>query len=367
MDTVTLIESAPALGIDRIGVCDVQPFEDVRRELERRKAEGLSDRLGFTFTDPDRSTDITVSLPWARSLVVAARAYVPESGQPGPVRAGTGRIARFATDDHYQPLREALHTVASGLRAEGHRAEVLVDDNRLVDRGAAVRAGIGWWGKNTMVLTHRFGPWILLGSVATSADLEPTPPDERTCGSCSACLPACPTGALVAPGVLDARRCIAALLQQRGSLPIELREAIGDRIYGCDDCLDACPPGSRIAESAAVERGRPDLIELLGLEDAELDARFDRFYVPGRKMRFLKRNLLVALGNTGGDAAVEVLGEHARSDDELLAEHAIWALGRIGTERAREVLSSIDAARPGSDAARALQSALTRFDAPIGK
>jgi epoxyqueuosine reductase len=367
VDTAAILASARDLGIDRAGVCTVEPFEDVRLEIERRKADGLSDRLGFTFTDPDRSTDVTRSYPWAKRLIVGARAYVPGAGDPGPGVEGTGRVARFSTEDHYEPLRLALGRLAAMLRDEGHEADVLVDDNRLVDRAAAVRAGIGWWGKNTMVLANRLGPWILLGSVVTSAQLDTTPTDQRSCGTCSACIPACPTGALIAPGVLDARRCIAALLQQRGSLPIEFREQIGDRIYGCDDCLDACPPGIRLLETSNEQRGREDLAALLALSDSELDARFDRFYVPGRKMRFVRRNLLVAIGNAGGSAAVPMVSEYAHGDDALLAEHAIWALGRIGGPEAWSALETIDEAALDAECARSLQSALTRFDAPIGK
>ncbi len=367
MDTDAILDAALELGIDRVGVCTVEPFEDTLIELEHRKQSGMSDRLGFTFTDPERSTDIRRTFPWAERLVVGARAYVPDAGDPGPASPGTGRIARFSTEDHYQPLRDALSSLAARLRERGHRAEVLVDDNRLVDRAAAVRAGIGWWGKNTMVLTNRFGPWILLGSIVTSAPLDVTAPDDRSCGTCSACLPACPTGALVAPGVLDARRCIAALLQQRGSLPLELREAIGDRIYGCDDCLDACPPGSRLLDESTHRRGREELIALLSLSDDQLDVEFDRFYVPGRKMRYLRRNVVNALGNSGDETAVEVLAPYAKGSDPLLADHAIWALGRIGGASARSVLEELDISQLDADCARALQSALTRLDAPMGK
>lgn len=367
VDTGAILDAAITLGIDRAGVCTVEPFEETRLELEQRKRSGLSDRLGFTFTDPGRSTDIRRTFPWAERLVVGAFAYVPEAGAPGSASPGTGRIARFSTEDHYQPLRNALMTLAERMRDHGYLAEVLVDDNRLVDRAAAVRAGVGWWGKNTMVLANRFGPWILLGSIVTSAQLEVTAPEERSCGTCSACLPACPTGALIAPGVLDARRCIAALLQQRGSLPVELREAIDDRIYGCDDCLDACPPGHRLLEDSTDRRGREELLALLALSDARLDAEFDRFYVPGRKMRFLRRNLLVALGNSGDESAVGVLDEYARGLDPLLAEHAIWALGRIGGPAARAALEALDASHLDADGSGALQSALTRFDAPMGK
>ena len=367
METDDIIRIGESAGLDRVGVCTTEPFDDVRSSLEERKRAGLSDRLSFTFADPGRSTDVRASLPWAERLVVAGRAYLPEAGDPGGARPRTGRIARFSTEDHYRPLIEALEAIADRLGDAGWRAEVLVDDNRLVDRAAAVRAGIGWWGKNTMVLAPGQGPWMLLGSVATDAPLDPTDPSMRSCGTCSACLPACPTGALVAPGVLDARRCIAALLQQRGAIPADIRAAVGDRIYGCDDCLDACPPGTRLSERTETVAGRVDLHELMELSDAELDRRFDRFYVPGRKMRYLRRNLIVALGNVGDRSSLALLEPHLTGSDPLLASHAVWAVARIGGPEARAMLAGIDSDDLDEEVREELQSALTRLDAPIGK
>lgn len=367
MDTAAIIAAGEALGLDRVGVCTAEPFTEVRHTLIDRKQRGLSDRLSFTFADPDRSSDIRQSHPWVERLVVGGRMYLPEAGNPGPPRPRSGRIARFSTDDHYRPLAEALEALATLLGEEGWRTEILVDDNRLVDRAAAVRAGVGWWGKNTMVLAPGQGPWMLLGSIATDAELEVTEPSARSCGTCAACLPACPTGALIAPGVLDARRCIAALLQQRGSIPVEIREAVGDRVYGCDDCLDACPPGVRAVERTELAAGRVDLHELIEMSDDELDRRFDRFYVPGRKMRFLRRNLIVALGNTGDESSLPLLERFIESDDPLLASHAIWAVGRIGGESALSMLSGLDQASADAEVRVEIQSALTRFEAPIGK
>src|SRR5205807_8136934 len=179
----------------------------------------------------------------AAALVVGARSYrrappAPPDG-PGPL----GRVAAYSWRDHYEPLRAALAVVAGRLTSEGWQAEVLVDDNRLVDREAAYRAGLGWYGKNTNLLLEGTGSWFVLGSVVTDAPLPATAsPVFEGCGSCARCLPACPTGALVAPGVLDARRCLAHLVQAPGAFPVEFREALGDRLYGCDDCQEVCPP-----------------------------------------------------------------------------------------------------------------------------
>ena len=228
---------------------------------------------------------------------------------------------------------------AAGILAEeGYRTAVLADNSRLVDRAAAVRAGIGWWGKNTMVLAPGQGPWMLLGSVVTDAPLPCDRPMSRTCGTCQACLPACPTGALVAPGVLDARLCLAYWLQAPGVIPRSLRAAMEDRFYGCDDCLDACPPATFALKATTAERGRVDLVEVLTMADDALLQRFGRFYVPRHDPDILRRNALVALGNSGADVHLDLLDRYLAHPNPLLRIHAAWAIGRIGGRRAGEIL-----------------------------
>lgn len=326
-------------GCAGLGVTTAAAFPDVAGTIRERRDSGLGGKLRFTYKDPDVATDVTRSLGWAHRLVVVSWPYMPAAGNPGPAIAGTGRVARFAADDHYMGLRLALDAIADALRQYGWRAETLVDDDRLVDRAAAVRAGIGWWGKSTMVLDPRHGPWLLLGSVATDADLETTAPMVRDCGTCDACIPACPTGAIVAPGVLDASRCIAHWTQMAGTIPIALRQAMGDRVYGCDDCLDACPPGAKRLAGGTTGSGRVDLEELLAADDAMLLASYSHFYVPRRNPRYLRRNALVALGNSAAGAAVPaddrtrsvgILAGYLGHPDELYRVHAAWALGRIG-------------------------------------
>lgn len=328
-------------GLDLVGVCSSEPFPEVRADIERRKADGTSGRLRFTYADPVRSTDVATSFPWARRLVVGASCYLPRAGDPGPPRARTGRIARFAIEDAYAPLRKGLEAIATAVRGHGHRAQVLIDDGRLVDRAAAVRAGIAWWGKNTMVLSPGYGPWLLLGSVVTDLLLPLSPRMLRDCGTCTACLPACPTGALIEPGTLDATRCLAYWAQAAGVIPTEYRTAMADRIYGCEDCLEACPPGGRLLETARTNgRGRVDLLELLAASDRELVRRYGHFYIPRREARYLRRNALLALGNTGGRRAVGVLAGYLGHHDRILRVHAAWALGRLGGAAARAALAA---------------------------
>ena len=338
--TSRLGELVSEAGAAAWGVTDSQPFGDVAEELRERKRTGSHAGLTFTFTDPSTATDVRRSLPWVRSLFVVAWSYVPDAGGPGEPTPGSGRVARFATRDHYEGLRRCLDVVAEALHTRGFMAEVLSDDNRLVDRAAAVRAGVGWWGKSAMVLTPREGPWLLLGSVVTDADLRTTQPMMRDCGTCDACRPACPTGAIVAPGVVDARLCLARWLQAKGSFPRELRRTVGDRVYGCDDCLEACPPGSQLLANVVEVAGRVDLCALLGRSDTELLTEYAHFYLPKRNPNVLRRNALIALGNTGGPDAVGVLAGYAGHPDPMLREHAVWALGAIGDPAARSVIES---------------------------
>ena len=329
--TDRLMDLGARAGLDGVGVCAAQPFSDTRLQIRSRKAQKMSGRLGFTFADPDRSTDIRRSFPWAERLVVGMAAYLPSAGDPGRPSPGQGRVARFAVQDFYRPLRAGLEAIASELELGGYRAEVLVDDSRLVDRAAAVRAGLGWWGKSTMVLAPGLGPWFLIGSVVTDALLITSEPMERTCGTCEACLPACPTGALVAPGVLDARLCLAAIAQSPGVIPRDLRPLMADRIYGCDECLNACPPGGRLSNRTDSSRGVVDLLLLLARPDRDLTEEFSHFYLPSRSPRILRRNALVALGNTGAGEHLGMVSGYLGHPDWLLRLHAVWAVHRLGS------------------------------------
>jgi epoxyqueuosine reductase len=334
-----LTHAGRAAGLDAVGVAPATPFVDTRTALEERKAAGLHGGMHFTYGDPARATDPARTLPGARALVVGARSYqraVPAERPPGPL----ARVARYSWTDHYEELRRGLDAIAARLTADGWRAEVLVDDNRLVDREAAYRAGLGWYGKNANLLLPGRGSWFVLGAVLTDAPIPPTgPPVDDGCGTCTRCISACPTGAIIAPGVVDARRCLAWLLEAPGSFPEEHRVALGDRIYGCDDCQEVCPP-NRQADRAAPPPPAGDadepwvgLIELLDLSDAELLDRFGRWYIPRRQARYLRRNALVALGNTGDAADPDVqrvLRAALASGDDLLIEHAEWAARRLG-------------------------------------
>ena len=219
---------------------------------------------------------------------------------------------------------------------------VVADDNSLVDRAAAYRAGIGWWGKSSNILMPGAGSMVVLGAVVTDAALcdKDPPPMEDGCGSCRQCLDGCPTGAIVAPGVVDARRCLAWLVQESGVFRPEFRVALGDRIYGCDECADVCPP-NRVR--VRLERRQPrrsseawvSLVELLDASDEDLLASFGRWYIPRRQPRYLRRNALVALGNVGDPSEPRVravVDEALAHPDHLVRAHAVWCARRLGLD-----------------------------------
>ncbi len=382
-----LLEAGRRAGLVSVGTAPVAVFAATRGHLERRKRHGLHGGMQFTYRNPERSTDPARLLDGARSLVVGAWAYAASSsGAPARPedRIGQatvhprGRVARYAVRDHYRDLAAALHVVAAVLTAAGWRARVVVDDNGLVDREAARQAGVGTYGKNTLLLVPGYGSWCLIGTVVTDAPLgirwsadsgsgARARRLEHGCGRCTACLDACPTGALVAPGVLDARRCLAWLLQAGGTFPPALRTALGDRLYGCDTCQEVCPvnrvagrrsaregssgcspsggspsdaPDSVAVGSSVADAGGDvpvtvdlDLVELLEAPDEVVMARVGRWYVADRDPAVVRRNALVVLGNVGraDDAAVRrVVGAYCDHPDPVLREHAAWAARRLG-------------------------------------
>lgn len=331
-----------ASGLAVVGVAPADPFLGTRVHLTRRREQGLHGGMNFTYRNPVRSTDPSVALGEARALVVGAWPYRRPSSPPAPPDGPAGRVARYVWADHYGELRAALGAVAAKLKADGWRARVIVDQNDLVDREAAYRAGLGWYGKNSNLLLPGHGSWFVLGSVVTDAPLEPTGgPRPDGCGTCRRCIDGCPTGAIVAPGVIDARRCLAWLVQAPGDLPREHRVAMHDRMYGCDDCQDVCPPNrleARRAEDgedgeAAAERAWVPLLAVLDATDAELLERYGHWYIPRRDPRYLRRNALVALGNVGdpGDPPVrDTVARYLHHPDPMLRAHAVWAARRAG-------------------------------------
>lgn len=329
MTRAELEQLADELGIDVIGAAPAEPYEGTEAAIRERKARGLFADMRFTMAKPDVSCHPESLVPDARTVVSAALCYYARGPEPGP---GEGRLPRYAWRDAYAELRVKLDELGRRL---GGTYRVLVDANQHVDREGAARSGVGFYGKNTMLITRRYGSWVVLGTLVTDVELERTPPLGADCGSCTLCIEACPTGALDEPGVLDSTRCLSYWTQAPAPVPAAIREEFGDRVYGCDVCQDVCPWNRGIERRRA---GDPlpagaepavSLRRLLEAPDGELRERYDRLYLPRNDPRYLRRNALVAVGNSG-DLGLRGLAErYAASGDELLAEHAGWALERL--------------------------------------
>lgn len=329
----------------RVGVTDLAPFEDLAELMNERTEDGRRGSLKFTYRDVSASTQPAVSFSWGRSVIVIATPYIRDGDGVSVGRT----VARFADGDRYAGLRHVLAAVSRHLAAHGYAAEAVFDDERLVDRALAQRAGIGWVGKSSMILTPGFGPWVLLGSVVTDAVLPTSEPMVRNCGTCDACIPACPTGALVAPGILDARLCLSAIFQMRADIPFDLRPLAGARIYGCDDCLTSCPPGDRALGSVTPSQSALTARDMLSMTDHELSLVTAHWYVPGRQMRYVRRNALVALGNSGDAADIGTVAGYAGHPNAMLRRHALWALNALSPETFAMVASRIGQSDPDAD------------------
>lgn len=335
-----IVEQTGAHGITHVGVAPAAVLERARVELHRRKAAGLHAGMSFTYRNPDRSTDPERAVAGARSIIVAARPYLATDEPERPAGA-QARVGRYAWVDHYAPLRAGLREVAQRIKRSGHRAVVFADDNSIVDREVAHLGGLGWFGKNANILLPGAGSFFVLGSIVTTAEYPPDEPVPDGCGTCRRCLDGCPTGAIIAPGVVDANRCLAWLVQQPGTFPVEYRTALGDRLYGCDDCQEVCPPSVRLGRRHRVDLDGPpdavqawvDVLELLAADDATLLDRHGRWYVAGRNPVWWRRNALVVLGNIGDptDARTRAtLTRYRAHDDPMLREHADWAATKLG-------------------------------------
>ncbi len=329
MTAAELTRLARALGIDVVGAAPAVPYESTERDIRERRARGLFAGLRFTIAHPEVSCHPERLLPDARTVVSAALCYYAPGHARGP---GEGSLPRYTWHDAYEDLRDKLEELGRNL---GGSYRVLVDANQHVDREGAARAGLGFYGKNTMLITKRHGSWVVLGTLVSDVEIEFSPPLELDCGECRLCIDACPTGALDEPGTLDANRCLSYWTQAEAPVPEAYRERMGEMVYGCDICQDVCPWNRGVekrraggASPSAAEQ-HVSLAEWLERDGDELVRRYDRLYVPRNDPRYLRRNALIALGNVGVPDDARLAEPYVSGDDELLREHAVWALSQI--------------------------------------
>ena len=279
-------------------------------------------------------------LTGAKSVIVLAASYENGNRKSEIGNRKSGIIARYARFvDYHDVLGERLKSLTHFVNQLGGaetRSLWYVDTGPLLERDLAQRAGLGFIGKHTNVISRRLGNWIFLAEILTTLELAPDAPGKNHCGHCTRCLAACPTNAITAPFELDARRCISYLtIELKGTIPVGLRPAIGNRIYGCDDCLAVCPwnkfarEGSLMKPHARADLQLPDLIELLQLDDAGFKSKFAGTPILRTKRRGLLRNVCVALGNVGDESALPALEKASHDPEPLIAEHAHWAVEQI--------------------------------------
>ena len=360
------------LGFDRVGIADARPFvRDERAALERTR-EGLMDGLPwYTEERVRRMNRPELLLEGARSVISLAISYDtgPPTSSDDESTTLRGRVAKYAWGrDYHNVIKSKLRRFVKRLAAEVDRplrTRFFVDDGPMNDRAAAERSGVGWFGKNTNILTPTHGSWVFLAQVVTDLELEPDLPLKKTCGECVRCIPACPTDAIVAPYVIDNRKCISFLtIELRGDIPRHLRPLVGDWVFGCDICQEVCPVNRKAIPSRQPDFQKrhdfdaPELIPLLALDDDDFRERFNGSPIRRAKRTGLQRNVCVALGNIGDPTAVPALTRALQGQDAMVRSHAAWALGRIGGPEAVDALTRALRSEDDAEVRSEVESAL---------
>ena len=346
-DTVKAL--ATELGFDLVRVTSAEEFAQDRAVTLERISQGLMDGLPwYTESRVERGSRPEGLLPAARSIICLGLNYfVEDTSAPDAAGKGAtpkGKVARYARGRDYhrvikRKMREYVSVLSQRLDVQVD-ARWYVDDGPMLDRAAANRSGLGWFGKNTNILTPQLGSWVFLGQIITDLAIEPDPPLSKTCGSCVRCIDACPTGAIVAPYVIDNSRCISHLtIENRGPIPVELRPKMLDWVFGCDICQEVCPVNRKATptpERAFQNVGLDslDLVELLQLSEEQFRQRFQGTPIMRAKRTGLQRNACVALGNLKDQSAIPALVDALENAEPLVQCHAAWALGQIGGSQA---------------------------------
>jgi epoxyqueuosine reductase len=330
--------AARRLGFDACGVVPAEVSPDRDRFMDWL-AQGCHGEMAWLARDPERRVDPRRVVPGCRSVIVVAMNHFPGPLPPKPDDAPRGRIASYALGlDYHDLMIERLRALCAELGDPAARC--YVDTGPVLERSVAEAAGLGWVGKNANFIVPGLGSYAFLGAILTTLELEASPPGRISCGTCGACLPACPTGAIVAPGRIDSRICISYLtIELRGPIPRELRSKLGDWVYGCDDCQDPCP-WNRKAPAAAeprfaalADRVWPRLDDLVTLTQEQFSRRFKGSAIKRAKRTGLARNAAVALGNSGDTRGIRALRLALSGDPSpLVRGHAAWALGQLGDD-----------------------------------
>lgn len=363
-----LLASAAGMGIDKLGVTTADPFLELKERLVRHRELGYES--GFEEPDLDKRTEPELSLPGARSIISVAVAY-PSKLKDAPVSEPglrRGILSRSAWgEDYHVALRRRMERLSEWIiaRLPDARLMSMVDTGALSDRAVAERAGIGWSGKNCSVITPELGSWVYLGEMITNLPLPPDRPLEDGCGDCTRCIDACPTGALVGPGRLNAQLCISYVTQTKGILEDEMMVKIGNRLYGCDTCQIVCPVNRGIDVRIHGELlpdpeiAKPLLRPILKMGNREFKEKFGGSAAAWRGRKPIQRNALIGLGNFKDKASVpDVAGVLSEDPRYELRATAAWALGRIGGDKAKLSLEGAKRTEKDPEVIAAIERAL---------
>ncbi|MBW8351693.1 tRNA epoxyqueuosine(34) reductase QueG [Bacillus sp. IITD106] len=343
-----IISYSKSIGIDKIGFASSDPFIEMKNLLIRQQELGF--QSGFEEKDIDKRTDPSLIFDGPRSIIAIALAY-PSRMRDAPKGKKGERMGIFCRAswgiDYHVLVREKLEQLASYIdsRVPNSRFKLMVDTGELVDRAVAERAGIGWSGKNCSIITPEFGSYVYLGEMITNLPFEPDEPLHDQCGECRLCLDACPTGALVQAGQLNAQKCIAFQTQTKGFLADEFRGKLGNRIYGCDTCQTVCPKNKGMDfhvhpnMEPDPEIAKPLLQPLLAITNRDFKEKFGSISGSWRGKKPIQRNAIVALAHFKEKSAVKDLIAVMREDVRpVMRGTAAWALGKIGGQAAQEAL-----------------------------
>ena len=349
---------ALAKGFDLVRFTSAEPFvEDESASIKRIRNGHMDGYSWYTEARVRKMNRPMDLLDGAKSVISLAVSYLGDS--PENPKANYGKTARYSWgDDYHATIKARIKEFTNSLKdivGPNVRTRAFVDDGPMNDRAAARRSGLGWVGKNTNVISPGFGSWILLGQVVTDLHLEPDAPLKKTCGSCVRCIDDCPTGAIVAPYVIDNTKCISYLtIELKGSIPIELRSLVGDWVFGCDICQDVCPVNRKAESGKTALSGdfkqrpgfaTPDLLALLELDQKTFSRIYKNSPVKRAKRIGLQRNACVALGNNGDSSAVQPLIKALKGSESLIRGHAAWALGKFAESGDCKALEALQSAR----------------------
>ncbi|MCG7337547.1 tRNA epoxyqueuosine(34) reductase QueG [Sporosarcina sp. ACRSM] len=368
-------EYAQSIGIDKIGFTTAAPFRELKNRLKRQQELGY--QSGFEEKDLDKRTQPALLLDQAESIIAIAVAYPSKMSNSPKGKKGERRgiFCRASWGiDYHVVLREKLALLEEFILKQVPDAKVrsMVDTGELVDRAVAERAGIGWSAKNCAIITPEFGSYVYLGEMITNIPFAPDVPMEDECGDCTLCLDACPTGALVQGGQLNAQRCIAFLTQTKKPIPEEFRAKIGNRLYGCDTCQTICPKNKgkhnlhQQAFQPDPELAKPLLQPMLRLSNREFKERFGEVSGSWRGKNPIQRNAIIALAHFKDETAVPELIAMLGTDPRPVIRGTIaWALGEIGTEEGYQALEAALLKEENPEVRAELQQAMKTYKEKI--